>query len=116
MSSPKSDGSGCNEQSGWVSVVATRQEIPMLLSITTTHQPATDLGFLLHKHPGRFQTFELSFGKAHVFYPHASAERCTACLSLDVDPVGIVRRKSSQGGECVFGVLALESEPEDPRL
>jgi 3' terminal RNA ribose 2'-O-methyltransferase Hen1 len=70
----------------------------MLLSITTTHQPATDLGFLLHKHPGRFQSFELSFGKAHVFYPEVSAERCTACLLLDVDPVGIVRGKPSGGG------------------
>ena len=24
----------------------------MLLTITTTHRPATDLGYLLHKHPG----------------------------------------------------------------
>ncbi len=70
----------------------------MLLSITTTRRPATDLGFLLHKHPGRFQTFELSFGRSHVFYPEASAEQCTACLLLDVDPVGIVRGKQSEGG------------------
>jgi len=66
----------------------------MLLSITTTHRPATDLGFLLHKHPDRFQSFDLSFGKAHVFYPEASEERCTACLMLDVDPVGLVRGKT----------------------
>ncbi|MGB8344576.1 MAG: hypothetical protein WCD86_06810 [Ktedonobacteraceae bacterium] len=26
----------------------------MLLTITTTYQPATDLGYLLHKHPARF--------------------------------------------------------------
>jgi hypothetical protein len=58
----------------------------MLLSITTTHPPANDLGFLLHKRPDRFQSFELSFGNAHVFYPAASADRCTACLLLDVDP------------------------------
>lgn len=32
----------------------------MLLTITTTHQPASDLGFLLHKHPDRCQSFELS--------------------------------------------------------
>jgi 3' terminal RNA ribose 2'-O-methyltransferase Hen1 len=70
----------------------------MLLSITTTHQPATDLGYLLHKHPDRCQTFELSFGMAHVFYPEASAERCTACLLLDVDPVGIVRCRPSSAG------------------
>jgi 3' terminal RNA ribose 2'-O-methyltransferase Hen1 len=65
----------------------------MLLSISTTHEPATDLGHLLHKHPDRFQTFELSFGRAHVFYPEASAARSTACLLLDVDPVGLVRGK-----------------------
>ena len=67
----------------------------MLLTISTTHQPATDLGFLLHKHPDRCQTFNLTFGKAHVFYPEASNERCVACLLLDVDPVGLVRGKGN---------------------
>ena len=56
----------------------------MLLTITTTHQPATDLGYLLHKHPERCQTFDLAFGQAHVFYPEAQADRCTAALLLDV--------------------------------
>lgn len=70
----------------------------MLLSISTTHRPATDLGFLLHKHPDRFQSFSLSFGKAHVFYPEAGRERCTACLLLDVDPVGMARRKRRDRG------------------
>jgi 3' terminal RNA ribose 2'-O-methyltransferase Hen1 len=63
----------------------------MLLSITTTHQPATDLGYLLGKHPERLQSFELAYGQAHVFYPQASAARCTACLLLDIDPIGLVR-------------------------
>jgi 3' terminal RNA ribose 2'-O-methyltransferase Hen1 len=63
----------------------------MLLGITTTHQPATDLGFLLGKHPERLLSFELAHGHAHVFYPEASSERCTACLLLDIDPVGLVR-------------------------
>src|SRR5579875_1278332 len=67
----------------------------MLLTLTTTHQPALNLGYLLHKHPERFQSFELSFGKAHVFYPEANTERCTACLLLDVDPIGMVRGKSA---------------------
>jgi 3' terminal RNA ribose 2'-O-methyltransferase Hen1 len=67
----------------------------MLLTITTTHRPANDLGFLLHKHPERFQSFDLSFGKAHVYYPEVSAERCTVCLLLDVDSVGMVRGKSA---------------------
>ena len=63
----------------------------MLLTITTTYQPATDLGYLLHKHPGRAQSFTLSFGQAHVFYPEASVERCTAALLLDIDPVQLSR-------------------------
>lgn len=65
----------------------------MLLTITTTHQPATDLGYLLHKHPDRMQSFDLSFGKVHVFYPEVGAERASACLLLDVDAVGMVRGK-----------------------
>lgn len=65
----------------------------MLLTISTEHKPATDLGFLLHKHPDRFQTFDLSFGQAHVFYSEATEDRCTACLLLEVDPVGMVRGK-----------------------
>jgi 3' terminal RNA ribose 2'-O-methyltransferase Hen1 len=70
----------------------------MLLTITTTHRPATELGYLLHKHPERFQSYDLSFGKAHVFYREASNERCRACLLLDVDPVGMVRGKGQAEG------------------
>lgn len=40
----------------------------MLLTLTTTHRPATDLGYLLYKNPAKLQTFELTFGRAHVFY------------------------------------------------
>ena len=69
----------------------------MLLTITTTHSPATALGYLLHKHPERFQSFKLTFGKASVFYPEASVERCTAALLLDVDPVGLVRKQRGEG-------------------
>lgn len=134
----------------------------MLLTLSTTHSPATDLGYLLHKHPDRVQSFGLNFGQAHVFYPEASAERCTACLLLEVDPVQLVRGKgrndglldqyvndrpyvasslmsvalvdvyrTAMSGRCQarpdlaetslpitarIGVLALESEPVDPRL
>jgi 3' terminal RNA ribose 2'-O-methyltransferase Hen1 len=70
----------------------------MLLTITTTHRPATDLGHLLHKHPGRFQSYDLSFGRAHAFYPEAAEDRCAACLLLDVDPVGMVRGKGRAEG------------------
>ncbi len=71
----------------------------MLLTLTLTHTPATDLGYLLGKNPARVQSFPLSFGQAHVFYPEASAERCTAALLLDVDPVGLVRNRRGPGGE-----------------
>ncbi|HYG81632.1 MAG TPA: 3' terminal RNA ribose 2'-O-methyltransferase Hen1 [Pyrinomonadaceae bacterium] len=71
----------------------------MLLTITNTHAPATDLGYLLHKSPYRAQSFPLSFGQAHVFYPEARPERCTAALLLDVDPVGIVRNRRGPAGE-----------------
>jgi 3' terminal RNA ribose 2'-O-methyltransferase Hen1 len=64
----------------------------MLLTISTTHRPATDLGHLLHKNPEHLQSFSLPFGQAHVFYPEATDARCTAALLLDVDPVGLVRR------------------------
>ncbi|HEU4796193.1 MAG TPA: 3' terminal RNA ribose 2'-O-methyltransferase Hen1, partial [Pyrinomonadaceae bacterium] len=71
----------------------------MLLTITTTHQPASDLGYLLHKNPARLHTFPLAFGQAHVFYPEANSDRCTAALLLDVDPVGLVRNRRGPSGE-----------------
>lgn len=70
----------------------------MLLTISTTHTPATDLGYLLAKNPARVQRFPLRFGAAHVFYPEASEERCTVALLLDIDPVALVRGRSA-GGE-----------------
>lgn len=70
----------------------------MYLSVATTHQPATDLGFLLHKHPARVHETELPFGKALVFYPEATEARCEATLLLDVDPVGLVRGKGRGEG------------------
>ncbi|MET9644556.1 3' terminal RNA ribose 2'-O-methyltransferase Hen1 [Streptomyces syringium] len=72
----------------------------MFLTISTTGTagaPATDLGFLLHKHPDRAQRFSTSHGTAHVLYPEATAERCTAALLLEIDPVALVRRSKGQG-------------------
>ncbi|WP_424641713.1 3' terminal RNA ribose 2'-O-methyltransferase Hen1 [Embleya sp. AB8] len=73
----------------------------MFLTIATTHQPATDLGFLLHKHPGKAQRFSTTYGEAHVFYPEADDTRCTAALLLDVDPIaltrGVKRGKGTKG-------------------
>jgi 3' terminal RNA ribose 2'-O-methyltransferase Hen1 len=70
----------------------------MLLTIRTTHRPATELGYLLGKNPARAQSFELAFGHAHVFYPEATEEACTAALLLDVDPVGLVRGRGQGEG------------------
>ncbi|MER9012996.1 3' terminal RNA ribose 2'-O-methyltransferase Hen1 [Mesorhizobium sp. M0199] len=70
----------------------------MFLSVATTHRPATDLGFLLHKHPDRLHETDLSFGKGWLFYPEATEERCEAALLLDVDPIGLVRGKGRAEG------------------
>ena len=69
----------------------------MLLTISTTYQPATDLGYLLHKNPARLQTEELSFGKGFVFYPEASDDQCTAALLIEIDPVALVRGRGPAG-------------------
>jgi len=63
----------------------------VLISISTTAPNATDLGFLLHKNPANLHSVELSFGKAHVFYPNATPQHCTACLLLEINPVELVR-------------------------
>ncbi|QEV08846.1 3' terminal RNA ribose 2'-O-methyltransferase Hen1 [Streptomyces prasinus] len=72
----------------------------MFLTISTTGDrtnPATDLGFLLHKHPENPFSADLSYGTAHVLYPEADAGRCTAALLLEVDAVALVRRGRGKG-------------------
>ncbi len=71
----------------------------MLLTISTTHRPATDLGFLLHKNPGHRHLADMGFGTAQVFYPEASDERCSAAVLVDVDPIGLVARGRVPGGQ-----------------
>ena len=68
-------------------------------TVSTPAAPATDLGYLLHKNPARVQEFDVSVGRAHVFYPEATDERCTAALLLEVDPVGLVRGRRGPGGD-----------------
>ncbi|MBB2911814.1 2-polyprenyl-3-methyl-5-hydroxy-6-metoxy-1,4-benzoquinol methylase [Streptosporangium becharense] len=75
----------------------------MLLTISTTARPATDLGFLLHKHPDRIQEFTQAYGVARVLYPEASPERCTAALMLDVDPVRLVRSRNRSTPDYALG-------------
>lgn len=71
----------------------------MLLQITTTHKPATDLGFLLHKHPDKFQSVDLSMGKAHIFYPESSEDKTTVALLLDIDAIDMVRGARKLSGK-----------------
>jgi 3' terminal RNA ribose 2'-O-methyltransferase Hen1 len=71
----------------------------MLLIIRTTTAPALDLGYLLHKHPDRLQTFSLTFGTAHVFYPEAGEDACTVALLVEVDPVALVRSRKGPSGD-----------------
>jgi len=75
----------------------------VLLTITTTTRPATDLGYLLFKHPGKVQAFDQAYGTAHVFYPEAAEERCTAALLLEVDPVRLVRTRGKATPDFTLG-------------
>ena len=77
----------------------------MLLTISTTHQPATDLGYLVHKNPIRFQSFALPFGSADVFYPEAEHDRCTVALLLNIDPVGLARPKHIRTEHFLLGIV-----------
>lgn len=65
----------------------------MLVTLSTRGEAAPDLSHLLHKHPGRAQSFDLSVGTAHVFYPADTAEVCTAALLLEIDAVALARSK-----------------------
>ena len=78
--------------------------VRMLLTITYAGQNTTDLGYLLYKNPYRPQVFELSYGRAYIFYPEVSDERTTAALLLDIDPIDLARGKvGTKGG----GLIAL---------
>lgn len=74
----------------------------MLLTISTTHTPATDLGYLLHKHPDKLQSVELSHGKAHVFYPEATPVKCTVALLLELDPIDLARGRGNDRNNFVL--------------
>jgi 3' terminal RNA ribose 2'-O-methyltransferase Hen1 len=71
----------------------------LLATISYSGPNATDLGYLLYKHPAKVQTFDMSVGHAHVFYPEATDERCTAAVLLEVDPIGLVRNRRFGGSD-----------------
>lgn len=70
----------------------------MLLTISTTHKPATDLGYLMHKNPIRCQSSDLAFGTVHIFYPEANEDKCSMAMVLDIDPVEIIRSRKRISG------------------
>lgn len=73
--------------------------VRMLLTISTDHAPATDLGFLVHKHPDNDRTVDFPFGTAHVFFPEASERRCTVAVLAEVDPIGLIRQRGRNAPE-----------------
>lgn len=70
----------------------------MILTISTKQENANELGYLFNKHPNRPQGYNLPFGKAYVFYPVCTDQECSISLMIDIDPIGLVRRKSKHGG------------------
>ena len=92
----------------------------MLVTITTTHQHATDIGYLLHKDLEKVQIFRFAYGQAHVFYPEMNHKRSMAirefALGIEAWVLFVRKEPLRRVHEFVFGVLALESEPVDPRL
>ncbi|HEX5116208.1 MAG TPA: 3' terminal RNA ribose 2'-O-methyltransferase Hen1 [Pseudonocardiaceae bacterium] len=77
----------------------------MLIMLTTTERPATDLGHLLHKHPDRAQSFPVATGTAHVFYPRATDDECTAALLLELGPTREVDDRPYVAGSMVAVAL-----------
>src|SRR5207247_6707778 len=68
------------------------QLFPCVCALTPRHHRSSPT------RPSSDLTFDLSFGKAHVFYPETTAEKCTVALLLDVDPIGLVRGRRGPPG------------------
>jgi hypothetical protein len=54
----------------------------MLLTISTTHRPATDLAGLLGQHPDAIRAATYPFGHAMVCFSQADEARCSAAVML----------------------------------
>lgn len=76
----------------------------MLLTISTNRFPATDLGYLLHKHPAKCQSVSAKNGNAHIFYTEAADTCCTCALLLDIDPVALVRGDNNGAAPDAFAL------------
>lgn len=70
----------------------------MFLSITlNNHTPASNLGYLLHKHPDRKNSKDLNWGEAHIFFPEVKDSTATAVLLLEVDSLKLQKGSKSSG-------------------
>ncbi len=74
----------------------------MLLTIKTYHHPATDIGFLLHKHPDKVQSFSITGGKVHVFYPEANEDSCTVAMLMELNSIDLVRKLKVPGSSSLL--------------
>lgn len=63
----------------------------MLLTITTENERAEELSYLLHKSPDKLQSFDITGGKAHVFYPEYTKTKCSVSLLLEIDTIELIR-------------------------
>ena len=79
----------------------------MLLTLETEGPDASKISYLLHKHPDKVQSFEMSFGTVHVYYPKYQENRAVACMLLDVDPVGMVRGAYRESDLCSDSMLTI---------
>jgi 3' terminal RNA ribose 2'-O-methyltransferase Hen1 len=70
----------------------------VFLTITAS-TGGSDLGYLLHKNPSKLHSFDLAFGKAHVFYLQLSENRAQVVHLLDIDPIDLVRGRRDSSGE-----------------
>ena len=65
----------------------------MLLTLTTTHTPATDLGYLLHKNPEAVRSVEMWFGRGTSSIPRRrTSDAPRLCFSTSI-------RSGSSGAE-----------------
>lgn len=71
----------------------------MILTVSTTHRPATDLGFLVHKNPDKLHEMDVGFGTAHLFFAVAREDFAKFAMVLDIDGIDLVRGRDGQGRE-----------------
>jgi 3' terminal RNA ribose 2'-O-methyltransferase Hen1 len=55
--------------------------------MTCLGKASLDFSYLLHKNPSKAHIFDMSFGRAIVFYPELSETISTCTLMLDIDPL-----------------------------